>query len=346
VHGSVIIRSKDEADRLRLTLASLGQQTETAEIIVVNDGSSDHTRAVLAEAAERLPIIAIHHAVPLGRSAAANAGAALASGDVLLFLDGDMLAAPNFVAAHLALHRQAQPAAPGLIARGETYHLRGTRFFQDPAQGTPLPGQEDRIARLSQEELSRMRVARDDITENFANVESRSSPAIYPGAGPRLLYELEMDALRSAPGCDVLWVAASGSNQSVSRAAFRAVGGFDAALTINEHRELALRLCQNGLRMVPVAARTYHLTHRSGWRDPLLDNSWEAIFYRAHPLPAVALLSVLWSSLADRAPFPESSRIASLPALSEAAARCRGVYGIDEVRTAHFRATMTMDHAS
>ncbi len=337
MRGSVIVRSKDEADRLRLTLASLVQQTEKAEIIVVNDGSTDHTQAVIAEAAETFPIIGIDHAEPLGRSAAANAGAERASGDVLIFLDGDTLAAPNLVAAHLDIHRSAGLGGRGRVGRGETYHLRCTRFFADPETGSPQPDQAERVARLSEAELSRIRVTRSDIAERFATIDERASPGIYPGAGPRLLYEMEMDALQAHPGCDVLWVAASGSNQSVSRDAFLATGGFDVSLTINEHRELALRLCQAGLRMVPVAARTYHLTHRTGWRDPLIDAAWEEIFYRAHPIPAVPLLSVLWSSLADPLPFPTSCRIVSFPALSDAARRCDSVFGIENVRAAHFR---------
>ena len=316
MRGSVIIRSKDEADRLRLTLASLVQQTEKAEIIVVNDGSTDHTRAVIAEAAEHFPLInpliSIDHAQPLGRSAAANAGAERASGDILIFLDGDTLAAPDFVAAHLDIHRNAGHGGQGLVGRGETYHLRCTRWFADPETGSPQPGQEARVARLNEAEFSRMRVTRNDIAERFATIDERASPGIYPGAGPRLLYDMEMNALRAHPDCDVLWAAASGANQSVSREAFLATGGFDTLLTINEHRELALRLCQAGLRMVPVSARTYHLTHRTGWRDPLADPAWELIFYRAHPIPAVPLLSVLWSSFADPVPFsPPPSPLAS-----------------------------------
>jgi glycosyltransferase involved in cell wall biosynthesis len=40
---SVVIRSRDEADRLRLTLTSLAQQSAPPEVIVVNDASVDHT---------------------------------------------------------------------------------------------------------------------------------------------------------------------------------------------------------------------------------------------------------------------------------------------------------------
>ncbi len=58
---SVVIRSKDEADRLRLTLASLARQTEACEVVVVNDGSADHTRAVLDEAAGGRALVVVHH---------------------------------------------------------------------------------------------------------------------------------------------------------------------------------------------------------------------------------------------------------------------------------------------
>ena len=61
VRASVIIRSKDEADRLRLTLTSLACQSEPPEVVVVNDGSSDHTRDVIATA-EGVNIVALHNA--------------------------------------------------------------------------------------------------------------------------------------------------------------------------------------------------------------------------------------------------------------------------------------------
>jgi len=94
---SVVIRTKDEADRLRLTLASLARQSMPAEVVVVDDGSTDHTQAVLTEAAATLPIVHVRHAAARGRSAASNAGARAASGELLIFLDGDTLAHPEMV---------------------------------------------------------------------------------------------------------------------------------------------------------------------------------------------------------------------------------------------------------
>jgi glycosyltransferase involved in cell wall biosynthesis len=48
---SVVLRSKDEPGRLRLTLASRARQTTAPKVVVVDDGSGDHTPEVIAHAA-------------------------------------------------------------------------------------------------------------------------------------------------------------------------------------------------------------------------------------------------------------------------------------------------------
>ncbi len=320
---SVIVRTKDEAARLRLTLASLSRQTAPVEVVVVNDGSSDATRAVLAEAAPSLELIAIDHAAAKGRSAASNTGARVASGDVLLFLDGDTLAGPDMAARHAAVHATASDVA----GRGETFHLRGTRFFADPESATPAAGREAAMAAIEPARLERMRVTRDDVLGNFAAIDGRADAGIYHGSAARTIYELEMEALREHPECTVLWAASSGSNFSVRRDAFLEAGGFDEALDLNEHRELALRLTTGGVRMTPVdGARTYHLLHRSQPRDPLVDTAWESTFYRAHPTLAVKLQAVMWATIAGKPVAPAEARINSILELETAS---HGNNGID-----------------
>jgi hypothetical protein len=72
--------------------------------------------------------------------------------------------------------------------------------------------------------------------------------------------------------------------------------------------------------MIPVqGARTYHMTHRSGWRDPLEDRRWEQQFHAAHPLPEVRLLTRFWATIGGRVRMPDEMRIESLPDLERAA---------------------------
>lgn len=339
---SVIIRTKDEADRLRLTLASMACQTAPVEVVIVNDGSSDHTRQVIAEAEGDLDIVAVHREKAGGRCLASNTGAEHASGDVVLFLDGDTLGEPDFVAKHAAAHA----AEDGLILRGETYNMRGTRPFLDPEAGTPRKGEEERVARMSERELARATVTREQIRNDFASIDKRSQPGVYPGFGPRKLYELEIGALRDHPDCGVLWTASSGSNFSLKRDPFLKSGGFDLELSNNEHRELALRLVQQGMKMRAVDARSYHLTHRNGWRDPLVEDEWEEPFARKHPEAAVALMQIFWQSLADDSPLPEHAKITSLPELERRSAPFEGIVGPDAIRQAYIDHYNSIDPAS
>ena len=88
---SVIIPTFNGGSGLGRSIASLHRQTlRPAEIIVVDDGSTDETRAI-AERARALGLVdmVICHGTRCGRSAAINAAARFASGDLLLTVDAD-----------------------------------------------------------------------------------------------------------------------------------------------------------------------------------------------------------------------------------------------------------------
>jgi rSAM/selenodomain-associated transferase 2 len=87
---SVIIPTLDEAGGIEATLAAAQRaRADGAEILVVDGGSRDGTRALAAPLADRVI------EAPRGRAAQMNAGAAAASADVLLFLHADTLLPPN-----------------------------------------------------------------------------------------------------------------------------------------------------------------------------------------------------------------------------------------------------------
>lgn len=97
---SVIVPALDEAASIASTLAPLqAARADGCEIIVVDGGSRDGTAALAKPMADRVV------GAPRGRAAQMNAGAALARGDVLLFLHADTLlpqAAPQLVRRALA----------------------------------------------------------------------------------------------------------------------------------------------------------------------------------------------------------------------------------------------------
>jgi glycosyltransferase involved in cell wall biosynthesis len=82
---TVIMPAKNEAGGLRQTLPRLHAQLPEAEVIVVDDGSSDGTALVAAEAGGR----ALTSPYPMGNGAAIKRGARAASGEVLVFMDAD-----------------------------------------------------------------------------------------------------------------------------------------------------------------------------------------------------------------------------------------------------------------
>jgi glycosyltransferase involved in cell wall biosynthesis/peptidoglycan/xylan/chitin deacetylase (PgdA/CDA1 family) len=84
------------------------------EAIVVIDGSTDGTAAALAELELPFPFRLIEEA-NRGAAGARNRGAAEATGDVLLFLDDDMISDPDLLEQHARMYRVGADAVVGDI---------------------------------------------------------------------------------------------------------------------------------------------------------------------------------------------------------------------------------------
>ena len=84
---SIIIPAKNEAAAIGDVVRTALDEFSDAEVIVVDDGSTDGT----ADTAEQAGAIVVKHPESLGNGAAVKAGARAASGDVLAMMDEVLL---------------------------------------------------------------------------------------------------------------------------------------------------------------------------------------------------------------------------------------------------------------
>jgi glycosyltransferase involved in cell wall biosynthesis len=91
--ASVIVNNFNYAQFLRAAVDSaLGQTYADTEVIVVDDGSTDESRRVIAGFGDRvLPILKDNG----GQASAFHAGLRASNGEVIIFLDADDLLLPS-----------------------------------------------------------------------------------------------------------------------------------------------------------------------------------------------------------------------------------------------------------
>ena len=121
--ATVIVPTYNRAELLRQTLTGLSRQRDTdAEVIVVDDGSSDHTERVVAEFSDRMMVRYIFQPDEGFRAAAArNLGVRHAEGQICIFLDCGMLPASDLVARHVAAHEAAIPERLAVVGYAWAY---------------------------------------------------------------------------------------------------------------------------------------------------------------------------------------------------------------------------------
>jgi glycosyltransferase involved in cell wall biosynthesis len=131
---SAVIATYNRAPVLERCLEAL-LRDPPGEIVVIDDGSTDATPDLL----ERLDDVRVVRQANAGRSAARNVGIREARGDVVLFLDDDVLATPGLVRRHADFHER-HPAEHEALLGHVTWapELEITRHMRWLERGGPL----------------------------------------------------------------------------------------------------------------------------------------------------------------------------------------------------------------
>lgn len=128
---TVQICSYNRKELLSRSVASLFDQTcpkEDFEIIVVDDGSTDGTAEMLENLKSPVDLTFIRQAKE-GLAAGRNKGILKARGEVVLFIDDDVLADRDLIEEHLRFHGQY----PDSVIKGWVNHVKELRRSEKPS---------------------------------------------------------------------------------------------------------------------------------------------------------------------------------------------------------------------
>ncbi len=129
---SIVIPCKNEAENIPPLLDEIAEHLagRDIEVIIVNDGSTDDTAAVLsAEASARpFPVRHLRHETSVGQSLSLRTGVLAAKGDIIATIDGDGQNNPKYIG---PLVDTLLEAGPGIgIACGQRIKRKDTKLKQ------------------------------------------------------------------------------------------------------------------------------------------------------------------------------------------------------------------------
>lgn len=243
---SVIVTTYNREDALEAVLRSLGSQNDRDfEVVVADDGSAPTTAALVEQYKARIgvPLAHVwqeHRGFRAGE--VRNRAVCASRGDYVVFLDGDCLARPDFVATHRRL------AEPGWFVTGNRALL--TQALTDAVLSRPLEPEHWGTA--------------DWLRQRLSGGLNRLAPVLRLPLGP--LRKMRPQAWEGARSC----------NLAVWRADLDRIDGFDASFSGwgKEDSDLLVRLLHAGVRRKDGAYATgvLHLWHAAADRSQLAEN--------------------------------------------------------------------------
>ncbi len=303
---SIVIPARNAAASLPLVLDCLQRQEapdNLAEILVVDDGSTDATAQVLRDYRSRFPFKYWSHPVSLGRSAARNLAWRNAIGEIVLFLDADMLTEPQWLSGYAEAFTQSDRE----VLSGARYHVD---LGSDPKS---IPR---RLADLIDSTPESIFAA--DREQHWRRLAEVAGFGQYPTVAFMNFEAQLMDVCRDHPESLICAYSVITSNVGVRRDCLERVNGFDPfILKRGEDADLGIRLWEIGARFgYSAASRAYHL-YTEEERDRQADLAEYAAFCHRNPYLLVAFIYLWFVYNAPGAPPPPAPCFRSLSLLAQ-----------------------------
>lgn len=254
--ASLILSTYEMPRALELvTEGLLRQTTHDFEVWICDDGSGGATRAVVEQFRARA---AAHFKVEhlwqenqgFRKCRILNRALQKSRGELSIFLDGDCIPHPEFIADHLAASTPGTYSAGRRVELGEQYSSR-------------LTPESVRAGVLDWPRL--------DLLRSFQRGDSQYLNRMLRITSPRLRHLLKLNRVHDLKGC----------NYSVARSDLVAINGFDAAFEGygREDTDVELRLQHLGLkiRSLKGMALQYHVWHPRRAFTPQNDTRLDAL---------------------------------------------------------------------
>lgn len=292
---SIVIPAFNALQTLGLLFRCLKEQTfshDCFECIIVDDGSTDGTEAFLRQQETGFRMEVIRNCTNLGRSAARNLGWRRASGEIVVFLDADMLPVPEWLAEYDC----------AFVELGVEV-LSGARYCV-----TVAPQEcEYHLARMLQ--IEPRDLFQYDVCETFRRLSGRAKLGQYPTP---LYKKLELglrDVCKDIPASLICAFSFITSNVAVYRHRLEETAGFCSFIVRLHDTELGLQLWESGCRFsFADSAAAYHLYYPVT-PDPNINYTDSLSMFYRHPYK-LALMMVCWGL--HRAPVETKPSLAVL----------------------------------
>jgi glycosyltransferase involved in cell wall biosynthesis len=320
---TIVVPVFNRAPSIEIFLRCLENQAfprERFECVIVDDGSTDGTRAILESYHSGLDVTLLCNRVNQGRSQARNTGWKHARGEFVLFLDSDMLPEPELL----------KDYADTIADNSEWGVISGGRYCVSVPDDAEV---RQSLARLIGVEPDGLFTK--DAQAQFRAVRSKAALGQYPSPLLKKLESQLREVCRLSPESLLCGYSLVTSNVVIRRSLLAEHGGFDPFLRRSEDTELGLRLWGAGSRFgFAEGARAYHLydPRQPDRHMTLAENI--AFFYR-QPYSLVLLVHLwcLFNAAGGnrQSPLPDDlvrlAQVGQAPIKADLARQVAGLFG-------------------